>query len=385
MSIQENANPDVFERLPEKYTYHEMNVHDSFETSERDRIELSLRELESMGYYGDTDVHRALERKRLSAIDYGNPATKELIARVPGVEHWLALVPTPRALSPLYDPSCEYLPDGHPMGDELRTWMIEIADARGLRYRKQMVTELLSSPDDNSRGNRKLDGAFEKWLSIASGAAQQILEAAHHVREQTGVAPEMTLVDLSSEALDDAKQSAAERGLADNLRVERMNVLRRQGLHIPARLGELAVQRLMNRHDRAKLSREKLSEETYDIVEGVGILEYMKPDDWPYRYNGVVTLKTMQAGAKTFLKNSYKLVKPGGDLIVGNMLDTHPQLGFTLNTIQWPHIQPRSVDEMMQLFDDAGIEGDRHVYVPADADNRVYALYRIRKPGGEKY
>jgi len=376
MSIQEQTSAETFEQPPRTHTYHELEVHDTFETGERERIEVSLHELEAMGYFGDTDIDHALRRKRLSAINYDNLATKELVARVPGVEHWLALVPTPRALSPLYDPSGITLPDGHVVGDELRTWMIEIADARGLRYRSQMVTELLAGEAVVEAGEHRQ----QQWLSVASGAAQPILKAAGMIHERTGLAPDMTLVDLSSEALGDAKRYAATLGLSDNLHIERMNVLRRQGLHVPAGLAEIALHTLLNRADRAKLSREKLAVEGYDVVEAVGILEYMKPEDWPYRYNGVVTLKTMQAGAKTFLENCYRLVKPGGDLIVGNMLDTHPQLGFTLNTIQWPHVQPRSVEEMMQLFDDVGLDGERHLYVPSDASTRVYALYRIRKP-----
>lgn len=376
MSIIEQPRADAFERTPD-YTYHEVEVSDTFDTGERERIETSLRELEAMGYYGDADVSRALHRKRLSSIDYNNPATKELLTRVPGVEHWLSLVPTPRALGPLYDPSGTTLPDGHVIGDELRTWMIEIADARGLRYRLQMVTDLLAKKASSQPNEQS------QWLSVASGAAQSVLEAARITTEETGLTPEMTLVDLSSEGLNDAQKHANELGVGDHLHVERMNVLRRQGLDMRVGLAEIALQQLFNSSDRAKLSRKGLTPQSYDVVEAVGILEYVKPDDWLYRYNGVVNLKTMQAGAKTFLKNCYRLVKPGGELIVGNMLDTHPQLGFTLNTIQWPHIQPRSVDQMMELFDAAGLDAERHVYVPADADNRVYALYRIHKPDQE--
>lgn len=59
------------------------------------------------------------------------------------------------------------------------------------------------------------------------------------------------------------------------------------------------------------------------------------------------------------------------------MLPTHPQLGFTLNVIQWPHIQPRSVEEVGSLIDDAGLDGERSVYLP---DDGVYAVYVVRKP-----
>lgn len=379
MSILEQNNANVFERKPERYSYHKVDVFDAFDTGERDRITTSLRELESMGYYGDADVQNALNRKRLSAIDYENPATKGLLERVPGVEHWLSLVPTPRALSPLYNPDTEVLPDGHVVGDELRTWMIELGDARGLRYRKQMVTDLLV--DEVSRHEH--EGTPSRWLSVASGAAQQVLQAARTVADLTGQAPDTTLVDLSSEALGDAARSAQELGIGESLHIERMNVLRRQGLHTSVGMGEIALQRLFNSGDRMKLARKGLTRESYDVVEAVGILEYVKPEDWTYRYNGVVNLKTVQAGAKTLLENCYRLVKPGGDLIVGNMLDTHPQLGFTLNVIQWPHIQPRSIDQMMDLFDAAELSAERHVYVPSDDENSVYALYRIHKPDSE--
>ena len=79
------------------------------------------------------------------------------------------------------------------------------------------------------------------------------------------------------------------------------------------------------------------------------------------------------------MKNSFDLVKPGGLIIIGNMLDTHPQLGFTLNTIQWPHIQPRSVEQMTKLIAEAGIEGEIDVHIPQDG---VYGIYTVRKAEG---
>ena len=45
-------------------------------------------------------------------------------------------------------------------------------------------------------------------------------------------------------------------------------------------------------------------------------------------------LTVLQVNAATFLANAAQLVKPGGLLLVGNMRDTHPQLGFTLNVVQ---------------------------------------------------
>lgn len=380
MSIQEFVPAHTPEHGPKRYEYHEMDTPDAFvlEASEQQRIEQSLAELTEMGYYGDNDVQHALARKRVNNVDYmhpQNPATAELVRRVPGVENWLDLIPTPRALGPLYKPDMPVLPNGHEIGDELRKWMIAIGDARGLRARASMTEQLFGHI-----GGRMKSGQRQRWASLASGAAQPISNAAREIRFRTGVAPEMTLVDISGEALHDAREYAHELGIEDSLTTERMNVLRMPGLDTVVGLGEKALLHLADFRDGSKLSQGHLDPEGYDAVEGVGILEYMKPEDWPYRYNKTLNLKMKQAGAVRFLKNSYRLVKPGGDLIVGNMLDTHPQLGFTLNVVQWPHIQPRSIDTMMDIFDEAGLEGERHVYVPSDASQQVYALYRIHKP-----
>lgn len=375
MSISEQTPPDAFEHLTRNYKYHEVMLDDPFQTEEGERIMYSLNKLQDMGFYGNANVEDALARKRLSAIDYANPATQQLISLIPGVENWLALVPTARALSPLYNPDMAELPGGYPIGNELRNWLIEIPDARGLRFRDKMEEEILIDRP------AKLEPSIEeKWLIVASGTAQAALRASHKVGQLEGRPPHVTIVDLSTEALNDARKLAESLKIDAFLQVERMNVLRRQGLDGRVSLGEIAMHKLFNKQDRARLSREQLLPEQYGVVNAVGILEYMKLEDWAYRYNGVVNLKTTQAGAKTFLRNINRLVKPGGDLIVGNMLDTHPKLGFTLNTIQWPHIQPRSIDQMMELFDAAGLGSERDVYVSADEQNRAYALYRVRKP-----
>lgn len=372
-----NVGPEF---MPRQYELHEVSGTDTATTAERPRIESSLQELESMGHYGDADIDHALARKRLSSIDFANPATKELIARIPGVEKWLALVPTAQALEPLYNPDMERLPNGHVIGAELREWLKNIADAIGIRNRAFMLKKVLAEETTGTA----TDVANERWASLASGVAQPILESAADLKERLGVTPRLTLADLSPSALSDAIDYSKQLGVSDAVTVERMNILRRQGLDVPVKFHELAIDALTRTRKSAEersLSRDVLPAGSFKKVEAVGILEYLKKKDWAYRYNKVANIRTMQAGAETLLKNAYRLVEEGGDLLVGNMLVDRPQLGFTLNTIQWPHIQPRSIDEMMALFDDAGLEGERHVYVAADPSERIYALYRIRKSG----
>ena len=118
----------------------------------------------------------------------------------------------------------------------------------------------------------------------------------------------------------------------------------------------------------------------YDVVEALGFLEYLPAQNQQaYTYHGVVDERRSRAGAITFLSNAYDLVRPGGLLIFANMLDeTHQQLGFTLNTVQWPHIQPRSIEQVERIVDASEAHaGELDVYCPTDG---VYAVYAIRKP-----
>ena len=106
-------------------------------------------------------------------------------------------------------------------------------------------------------------------------------------------------------------------------------------------------------------------------------MEYLRADDWVYRYAKVVRGHRQMAGAVTFLRNAFEFVRPGGRLIFGNMRDSHPELAFTLNVVQWPHIQPRSLEHVMTIVTATGLHGSAEVYLPTDG---VYALYSITRP-----
>lgn len=376
-TTETQLTPEHFEQRPE-YALHEIYTEDEYVNDQWPRITASLKEVEDMGFNGDNDIEHAIERKR-KEVEFDNPATAELINRIPTVEHWLRAIPTAEALEPLYKPDGQLMAGGHLLSEELRQWVINIADAIGIRNRAKLLGVIMDEVID---GKTSSEVAATEWLSLASGVAQPMLDVAKAIQSEHGTSPRMTLVDLDGKALKGAVGYAEALGIDQPITIERRNVLRLQGLDQPTNFSELAKVSLMSRKKRARMrvSRDGLRQEGYDFVEAIGILEYLKSDDWPYHYNGVVDLKTIQAGAKTLLRNAYDLVKPGGDLVVGNMLTDRPQLGFTLNVIQWPHIQPRSIDEMNDIFNGAGLEGERHVYVSSNPDERVYALYRIHKP-----
>ncbi len=179
-----------------------------------------------------------------------------------------------------------------------------------------------------------------------------MIESAAAKRDTVGE-PTVHLVDLDRRALQAARARASSQSL-QRLRTFRANVLRTGGIRFNGR-----------------------EPGGYSVVDAVGLLEYLQPDDWTYRYHKVVRAGRAMAGAITFLRNAYEFVRPGGMLIFGNMLDSHPELAFTLNVVQWPHIQPRSIDAIRDIVVRTGIAGETEVHLP---DDGVYAIYAVKRP-----
>lgn len=323
---------------------------DPFVDVRRPHVDDFVSELAAMGFHGRAEID--LARKRRSVIDFSNPATRRLMDAVPGMREWLGLVPTAAALEACYLPCQGQLPDGTRVGAGFISLLSNVLDARGIRSRAAVLTA-------QAIHHAAATDREQRWLSLACGAAHPMVKAAATVRALGLPEPDTTLVDLDRRSLQLAQRHARTAQL-NRLTAVRGNVLHRDGVAGPrfASTGSTVTR-------------------DYDLVEAIGLLEYLGLDDWEYRYGSVIRTKQKLAGARTFLRNAYDLVRPGGLLVVSNMLDSHPQLGFTLNVVQWPHIQPRSIPLMLAVLTDAGVEGRIEVVVPEDG---VYAVYAIRKP-----
>ena len=346
----------------DQWRIHPVPMRDRYQTQSHEEVVAELEELTGMGFHGDCDLNAAIGRQR-TRIDDTNPATCELIARVPGVEDWLELISTAAALDLLYDPSIERLANGKPVSPAVRDWACNILDAHGIRSRGEIVQDILTK---QAIDQASLGATEQQWVSLACGAAQPVCQALRHIKESGNPTPRVTLVDLDRSALRAAQTYAQAMKVKQSIDVRCMNILRPQGLALPA------VDAQTNVAARALRRQVGLEGAAYDAVDAVGILEYVPEvlsDESP---------TALQVDAATFLANAVQLVKPGGLLLIGNMRDTHPQLGFTLNVVQWPHIQPRSIETMQRIAGVAGL-GDWQVdvYCP---DDGVYALYAMRRP-----
>lgn len=327
--------------------------------------------LTSMGFKEDTDITAAIARRR-GEIDYDNLATQALLGEVTGVEKWLKRVPTAEALAIIYDPKM-HDPE---MSEAVRTWVTYLLDGIGIRSRARVMQWLMLEewfrtdekrlqadvfrrvqPEEWRRNDEKYLER-QKWLSLACGAAQPVIQLLGQIKSsQLGKAsqlPQCTLVDADESALQLARGYADASEVADAVTIGPGNILA----------------------DRfyAELKG------PFDVVEAVGFFEYLKEAPEEFQYNGVVDARAgVKSMAGRFLRKAYQAVRPGGLLVIGNMLDTHPQLGFTLNVVQWPHIQPRSMEEMCRIIHSSlnTEPQDVTIYAPNDG---VYALYAIRKP-----
>lgn len=334
--------------------YHRFEHTDRWADSHKARIDARIRQLIAMGYHGDAS--KDLTRTR-TVIDMTNPATQELGKTMPTIVEWFKLIPRAVALDIIYDPEKGRLCNGVVLDEESIRWFKNIDDAIGIRSRAAVLRELLQHEADNA-------GCLAV-ASLACGAAQPVLETmAELLRDVRSADSSVTLVDLDRESLGMAVGLADKHGITDRVTTVTRNILGLNGIDIDP-----------------SPHHETSGRVGYDVVEALGFLEYLPPEHQEsYTYNGVVDEKRSRAGAIVFLKNAYDLVKPGGLLIFGNMLDeTHKQLEFTLNTVQWPHIQPRSIEKMLQIIAAAGVDpaAEVDIYCPTDG---VYAVYAIRKP-----
>lgn len=224
---------------------------------------------------------------------------------------WRArLVPKALALFVVQNPLEERLPEGTKMDSESRQWFIHANDAIGVRSRAQVLAALVEKYIHND--------IESDWISLASGAAIPVLEALRTAKLD-GQKVHLTLVDNDPVALRWAETMAAQEGLNVG---EQLTLLNRHLLYQFIRNDDLLLE---------------LGEHQAELVDALGIFEYFNDTD-----------------AVIFLQRALRLVKPGGAVIVSNMLTTSPQIDFILRCIGWAPIFPRSLQQLQDIHIAAG-------------------------------
>lgn len=251
----------------------------------------------------------------------------------PALAAWRArLVPGALALFVVQNPLEDRLPEGTKMDSESRQWFIHANDAIGVRSRAKVLSALVEKYIHNASENN--------WVSLASGAAIPVLEALRSA-ERGGQQVFLSLVDKDPVALSWAETMAAQEGIVVGAQ---LTLLRRDLVHTLVRNEDLLLE---------------LGEHQAELVDALGIFEYFNDAD-----------------AVTFLQRALRLVKPGGAVIVSNMLTSSPQIDFALRCIGWEPIFPRTLQQLQDIHIAAGVPVENvTVVVPKDG---VYAVMEVR-------
>lgn len=259
--------------------------------------------------------------------------SEQAFANRPAVVAWRTrLVPSALALYAIQNPLDEHLPDGTRMDSNSRQWFIHANDAIGIRSRAHVFSVLAETYLSNDIDNN--------WVSLASGAAVPVMEALRNA-QLDGQNVHLTLVDYDPVSLQWAEKMTTAEGLKVG---EQVTILQRN---------------LIDDLIRSDALVQELGEGQIELVDALGIFEYFNDTD-----------------AVTFLQHILRLIKPGGAIIISNMLTSSPQIDFALRCIGWTPIFPRTLQQLQDIHLAAGITAENvTVIVPKDG---VYAVMEIR-------
>lgn len=103
-----------------------------------------------------------------------------------------------------------------------------------------------------------------------------------------------------------------------------------------------------------------VEDESADIVDALGLWEYLKPHE-----------------ATAFANKLFKKVKPGGSLIVSNMLPSRPHREFNQRAVGWPNLHLRNETDLLDIVEAAEI--DTSQVTMTHAEDGVYVVMEIKK------
>jgi len=265
-------------------------------------------------------------------FDHNNEASEWLYFDDPGqksMSEWIGLFPTAKALYPLQrlEDGGRVLPSGV-LDERAKYLFTNMVDGIGLRARARIMKEWLVTVAENAEGD-ELTG-----ISIGSGAAVPDIDATVAVVDRLGKSVNWHLVDPDTEALAFAQELAIEAGLPE----ETLNI-----------------------HNKPYARAYGLFEEKVDFVDVLGLWEYLNDRQ-----------------TASLLKDSLKLIKPGGSFIASNMLADRPQGAFNEKAVGWPSLVKRLEEDMVGIAVKAGVDTSTITFTYSE--DHVYLVMEVKKP-----
>ncbi|WP_084106024.1 hypothetical protein [Demequina sp. NBRC 110056] len=251
---------------------------------------------------------------------------------------WRDLVPSAAALWALEHPGDPELPGMPALDLSPDDWAVltHTWDAVGIRSRAAVVSAILR--------DRFAGAGATAWLSLGSGGLSALMAAARDL----GACGSPAMLEVR----DGDEQALA---LAEEL----------------SDRGRVPV--LTQRQDLFDLGALASAAGGYDLVDLVGFLEYLPAEP-------LHTRRARVPSATELVRAAVAATRPGGIVILGNMRTDRPHLEFVERIIQWPHIVPRSLEELIAVIEGAGMPRDAiTLHLP---DDGVYAVATIEVANG---
>lgn len=245
----------------------------------------------------------------------------------PTIRAWKGWMTTAMALYPLQRPLAPQMLDGTPVDAFAHELFLYGQDAVGIRDRGALFSHLVT----------QRDGKIDTIISLACGAAVPECDAIKAMTKK----PKATIVDMDERALSHVMEVAKEAGLPEGTFTSVTANLVKDFMFAPQ-------------------PHPAMQKEHFDVADLLGITEYFK-----------------DRHMKILLEKAYELVKPGGMLIFGNMLDTHPTLQFNQQVVEWPGVIPRSRELLAEISSQIAGASNVEMYIP---ESGVYAVLKLEKP-----
>jgi len=212
------------------------------------------------------------------------------------------------------------------------------ADSRGVRARAVLATLMvLDHVGPTSGQNPKA----LRCASIACGAAGPMCRLVTALEDQGAKVADLFMIDHDPMALATGFSIARQAGISKRVVLQRLNLMR-------SRFSEC------------------IEAGTVDIADLLGVFEYFTNNP------------STQMAAK-LLRNTCDIMRPGGLIILANMLRHRPQEVFFRDITRWPRLQHRTIRQVLKIIGQAGLD-PRQAIIRVAAVPGVYANFAIPVP-----
>ncbi|WP_150461817.1 methyltransferase domain-containing protein [Nesterenkonia ebinurensis] len=212
-------------------------------------------------------------------------------------------------------------------------YLAGVLDSHAIRTRADVAVTLLGEHLE------RIPRSSLSIVSLACAAAEPLLTLAQSTLRGTAV-EQLTFVDHDPLALASVVSLGKARGMSDRITIHRKNLLKTPPIQY-------------------------LAPESIDVVDLLGIFEHLPATRFGYRL------------ASGVLAAAAEVVRPGGVILLGNMLAERPQQDFF--SAVWPALQQRTVRQTLSLVREAGFD-PAAVRVRIPAREGIYAVYAVQKP-----